>query len=110
MIRSGSMMATWLAGIMVIITAALPAFAGGNHNHRYHDHGYDDDVDCYQVTKVYEHYGRPALFGGTQCRDHYGDTWIVSGSRHLIRYLDEYDDDDYYRLEEVPDDDRYDRW
>ena len=104
MARSASIMTTTLAGALVIIATALPAVAGGGHAY-----DYDDDINCYEVTKVYEHYGRPALFGGTQCRDHYGDRWIVDGSRYLIRYLDEYDDYDHHRLDRIPDDEYYDR-
>lgn len=106
MVRPASMMATCAVSALIVITAVLPALAGGYRSDQ--AHGYDD-VDCHPVTKAYEYHGRPALFGGTQCRDSYGDAWIASGSRHFIRYLGDYDGYRHHHLDRLPDDDYYDR-
>lgn len=107
MIRPVSKMATWAVSILIVITATLPALAGGYRSDR--AHGYDDDVDCYPVTKTYDYHGRPALFGGTQCSDSYGNAWIADGSRHFIRYLGDYDGYGHRHLDRLPDDDYHDR-
>ena len=91
-----------LSALLITGLAALPAVAG-DYRHG-HDHGYYDDVDCYPVTKAYDYHGRPALFGGTRCRDHYGNAWIVPGSRYFIRYLGRYGDY-HHHLDRLPDDD-----
>lgn len=33
-----------------------------------------------------DHFGRRAKFGGTMCYDRHGHGYVVSGSRHVIRY------------------------
>ena len=41
---------------------------------------------CRHVSKDgYDVYGRPALIGGTLCYDAYGRSYIVDGSRYVIR-------------------------
>ena len=92
-----------LSALLISGLAALPAAAGDYRSD--HGYGYADDVDCYPVTKAYDYHGRPALFGGIQCRDHYGNAWIEPGSRYFIRYLGHYGN--YHRLEPVPRDDHY---
>ncbi len=88
-----------LSALLISGLAALPAVAGDYRSD--HGYGYDDDVDCYPVTKAYDYHGRPALFSGTQCRDHYGKTWIEPGSRYFIRYLGRYGNN--RRLDRLPD-------
>jgi len=106
MVRSASMLTMPLISALIMCLAAFPTFAGDSSGN--HAQGYDDDVDCYPVTKAYEYRGRPALFGGTQCRDHYGNAWIAPGSRYLIRYLGGYDEYGYHDLDHLPHDSDYD--
>ncbi|MGA0395172.1 MAG: hypothetical protein ACO3MW_14055 [Rhodospirillales bacterium] len=52
-------------------------------------HAYNDNHDgsCYPVKKKGYWRGHRAKIGGTACVDRYGNTYIVKGSRYLIRYL-----------------------
>ncbi|MEL6962906.1 MAG: hypothetical protein AAFO01_09130 [Pseudomonadota bacterium] len=106
MVRSASMVATPLIGALCVCFAAFPSFAGDYRSQYEQEH--DNDVDCYAVTKAYEYRGRPALFGGTQCRDRYGNAWIAAGSRYFIRYLGGYDEYGYHDLDRLPHDGDYD--
>jgi hypothetical protein len=43
---------------------------------------------CYPVVgKGRDHFGRRARFGGTMCYDRAGRSYIVPGSRYVIRYF-----------------------
>lgn len=52
-----------------------------------HDRRYRHGRDCHPVTKYGYHRGRPALIGATMCYKRNGNSYIVKGSRHLIRYV-----------------------
>ncbi len=63
------------------------------HNHRYSNrrhrrHHYSRNhgsYDCHPVSKHgYDRHGYPARIGGTMCYDHYGNPYVVSGSRYII--------------------------
>lgn len=57
---------------------------GGGHHGT--GHAPTSAYGCRAVTKKgYDAYGRPALIGGTLCRDAYGRSYIVDGSRHVIQ-------------------------
>lgn len=43
--------------------------------------------DCQQTTGTGYANGRPALFGGTWCRDAYGRGYVVAGSERFLGYL-----------------------
>jgi hypothetical protein len=43
---------------------------------------------CFPVTKLgYSNWGRPVLIRATMCYDRFGRTFIVPGSRHIVRTL-----------------------
>lgn len=55
----------------------------------HHGYGYSprSSYDCREVKKKgYDSHGRRVLIGGTLCHDAYGRSYIVQGSRHIIRY------------------------
>lgn len=44
--------------------------------------------ECFPVTKYgYSDWGRPVLIKATMCYDRFGKTYIVPGSRHIVRTL-----------------------
>ena len=47
---------------------------------------YEQRSDCHAVSKVGYWHGHKALIGGTMCYDRYGNSYVVDGSRYLIRY------------------------
>ncbi len=55
---------------------------GQRYNTGYNNSGYN----CRKVEKDGYWQGKSALIGGTMCYDSYGQSYVVSGSRYLVRY------------------------
>ena len=44
-------------------------------------------LGCHPVSKwVTDHYGNHTKVGGTMCYDHYGQGYVIPGSRYLIKH------------------------
>lgn len=83
-------------GTKFFLSLAIPFahFAFGHHGHRhyYGGHGayggsYRYLRHCRKVVKTgYDRFGRRAKIGGTMCFDRFGNSYILSHSRHVIHY------------------------
>ena len=66
-------------------------YYGAGYGSRYGASGYSNiyngAYNCTSVNKVErDSYGRRVLMGGTKCYDAYGQSFIVPGSRYVIKY------------------------
>lgn len=83
-------------GTKFFLSLAIPfshfAFGHHGHHHYYGGHGayggsYRYLRHCRKVVKTgYDRFGRRAKIGGTLCFDRYGNSYILSRSRHVIHY------------------------
>ena len=83
-------------GTKFFLSLAIPFahFAFGHHGHRhyYGGHGayggsYRYLRHCRKVVKTgYDRFGRRAKIGRTMCFDRFGNSYILSHSRHVIHY------------------------
>jgi hypothetical protein len=69
-----------------------PSYYGGWYadRHRYHPfiRARWNARECFPVTKYgYSDWGRPVLIRATMCYDRFGKTYVVPGSRKVIRTL-----------------------